>query len=104
MPSPFPGMDPYLERKSIYHEVHTQFLSEAQRLLQPQLKPKYIAKLERHLSEGSVWELAEGMISLEGKEPDLTVRATSSAPSAETSMVVLPSPTFSATEELDEDE
>src|SRR5205823_6357001 len=31
-----------------FHELHTQFLAEAQRLLQPQLRPKYLAKLERH--------------------------------------------------------
>ena len=40
MPSPFPGMDPYLERNPIFHELHTQMLSEAQAQLQPQLRPK----------------------------------------------------------------
>ncbi len=46
MPSPFPGMDPYLEGGEIFQELHTQFLAEAQGLLQPQLRPKYVAKLE----------------------------------------------------------
>src|SRR5690348_16128482 len=76
MPSPFPGMDPYLERNPVFHELHTQMLAEAQAQLQPQLRPKYVARLERHLSEGSVWDLGSEMISLAGKEPDLTVAAT----------------------------
>lgn len=53
MPSPFPGMDPFLETNPIFQELHTQMLAEMQALLQPQLRPKYVARLERHLSEGS---------------------------------------------------
>ena len=65
-------MDPFLEKNPIFHELHTQILAEAQAQLQPQIRPKYVARLERYLSEGSVWN-QEGMISLEGKEPDLTL-------------------------------
>jgi hypothetical protein len=105
MPSPFPGMDPYLETNPIFHELHTQMLSEAQAQLQPQLRPKYVARLERHLSEGSVWDAPAELISLAGKEPDLTVAATApaSAPLGE-STATLPVPTASATQELDADE
>ncbi len=103
MPSPFPGMDPFLEKNPIFHELHIQMLSEAQALLQPQLRPKYVARLERHLTEGSVWDAPSDVISLSGKEPDLTVAATS--PVAELgSTAVLPSPTATADEELDADE
>ncbi len=52
MPSPFPGMDPFLETNPIFQELHTQMLAEMQAMLQPQLRPKYVARLERHLSEG----------------------------------------------------
>src|SRR5690348_13032787 len=105
MHSPFPGMDPYLEANPIFHELHTQMLSEAQAQLQPQLRPKYVARLERHLSEGSVWDTPAELISLAGKEPDLTVAATAPAtvPQAE-STATLPAPTASATQELDADE
>lgn len=103
MPSPFPGMDPYLERNPIFHELHTQMLSEAQALLQPQLRPKYVARLERHLSEGSVWDSPAELISLAGKEPDLTVASAVPAAPLE-STATLPSPTASATRELDADE
>jgi Protein of unknown function (DUF4058) len=48
MSSPFPGMDPFLETNPIFQELHTQMLAEMQALLQPQLRPRYIARLERH--------------------------------------------------------
>jgi hypothetical protein len=103
MPSPFLGMDPYLERNPIFHELHTQMLSEAQALLQPQLRPKYVARLERHLSEGSVWDAPSELISLAGKEPDLTIASAAPAPQSE-STATLPAPTASAAQELDADE
>src|ERR1700731_2893431 len=100
MPSPFPGMDPYLEQNPIFHELHTQMLAEAQAQLQPQLRPKYVARLERHLSEGSVWDMEPGMISLERKEPDITVATERVNQSVPGSTAVLPQPTISATQEL----
>src|SRR5712664_2721496 len=104
MPSPFPGMDPFLEKNPVFHELHSQFLAEAQRLLQPQLRPKYLAKLERHLSEGSVWEMNGGVISLDKKEPDLTLTTASAESPAEGSIAVLAMPLARATEELDANE
>jgi hypothetical protein len=44
-------MDPFLETNPIFQELHTQMLAEMQALLQPQLRPKYVVRLERHLSE-----------------------------------------------------
>jgi hypothetical protein len=96
-------MDPYLEGGEVFHELHTQFLAEAQGLLQPQLRPKYVAKLERHLAEGSVWDGPSEVVSLAGKEPDLTV-STPGLPDAErASTALLATPTASANQELDED-
>lgn len=46
MPSPFPGMDPFLESNPIFQELHTQMLAEMQALLQPQLRPKYVVRLQ----------------------------------------------------------
>lgn len=42
MPSPLPGMDPYLEG-SLWMTVHTQFSAEIARQLAPKLRPKYLA-------------------------------------------------------------
>lgn len=42
MPSPFPGMDPYLEG-SLWMTVHTQLSAEIARQLAPKLRPRYLA-------------------------------------------------------------
>jgi hypothetical protein len=103
MSSPFPGMDPFLETNPVFQELHTQMLAEMQALLQPQLRPKYVARLERHLSEGGVWDAPQGGVSLERKEPDVTI--VSRAGRKHTgSTALLARPAASAAEELDADE
>jgi Protein of unknown function (DUF4058) len=104
MPSPFPGMDPYLETNPLFQELHTQMLAEMQALLQPQLRPKYVARLERHLSEGSVWDAPQGAVSLERKEPDVTIVGRSANRHHPGSTAMLARPTASAAEEMDADE
>jgi hypothetical protein len=42
MPSPFPGMDPYLEG-SLWTTVHVQLSAEIARQLAPRLRPRYLA-------------------------------------------------------------
>lgn len=104
MPSPFPGMDPFLETNPVFHELHTQMLAETQRQLQPQLRPKYVARLERHLSEGGVWELEVGLGSLEGKEPDIAIAGGSLRDRGRGSTALLAQPTASRTEDLGPEE
>lgn len=104
MPTPFPGMDPFLETNPVFQELHTQMLAEMQAQLQPQLRPKYVARLERHLSEGSVWDAPAGTISLERKEPDITVvrRGAGRKPPSGTALLALPAARVA--EVLNEDE
>ncbi len=45
MPSPFPGMDPYLEERSLWPDMHSSLISYIREALQPQLRPKYIARI-----------------------------------------------------------
>ncbi|HID51529.1 MAG TPA: DUF4058 family protein, partial [Anaerolineae bacterium] len=45
MPSPFPGMDPYLEDRAIWPDVHATLITYIREVLQPQLRPKYIARI-----------------------------------------------------------
>src|SRR5262245_53947605 len=104
MPSPFPGMDPFLETNPIFQELHTQMLAEMQALLQPQLRPRSVARLERHLSEGSVWDAPQGAVSLERKEPDVTVVSRPSGRTHTGSTAMLAQPAASATEQLEADE
>jgi Protein of unknown function (DUF4058) len=49
VPSPFPGMNPYLEQTGHWLDFHTEFLSALRRLLAPEVGPKYIVQLGEHI-------------------------------------------------------
>lgn len=46
MPTPFPGMDPYLE-KWVWEEVHTRLIVALADFLTPKIKPKYRVSIEK---------------------------------------------------------
>lgn len=45
MASPFPGMDPYLEERSLWPDMHQRMITYIAEVLQPQIRPKYIARI-----------------------------------------------------------
>ncbi|MCL4203822.1 MAG: DUF4058 family protein [Pirellulaceae bacterium] len=49
MPSPFPGMNPYLEQEDAWRDFHEAFLPAAREALSPQVSPSYLVKLEQNL-------------------------------------------------------
>lgn len=50
MPSPFPGMDPYLEQEDVWHDFHERFMPLAAEVIGAQVMPAYIAKIDQHIS------------------------------------------------------
>jgi len=50
MPSPFPGMDPYIECSALWTGFHHSLITFALEDLQPKLGPKYIAVVERRVT------------------------------------------------------
>lgn len=50
MPSPFPGMNPYLEQHDLWHGFHLTFLSRLQASLNTQLVPNNFADLDETVS------------------------------------------------------
>ena len=46
MPTPFPGMDPYLEHPGLWPDVHNGLIAELRNTLAPQLRPRYYVALE----------------------------------------------------------
>ena len=46
MPSPFPGMDPYLESPHLWPDVHHELISQIRTTLAPCLRPHYVARVE----------------------------------------------------------
>lgn len=64
MPSPFPGMDPYLEDHEIFPNLHSTFITYLQEVLQPRLPEPYYAAVSRR-----TWiEMTDRLV-----EPDVDV-------------------------------
>jgi Protein of unknown function (DUF4058) len=61
MPSPFPGMNPYLEGY-LWADVHHALASKIRQVLVPQLRPKYTARLEIYLVEDPSPEAEVGIL------------------------------------------
>lgn len=49
MPSPFPGMDPYLEEPGGWPDVHHRLISLISDVLTAQLRPKYYCRIEERV-------------------------------------------------------
>lgn len=49
MPSPFPGMDPYLEDPRIWPDLHLRLIAAISRQLRPQLLPRYYTNVGERL-------------------------------------------------------
>lgn len=49
MPSPFPGMNPFLEQDDAWHDFHERFLPMVADVLVPQVRANYIVKIDEHV-------------------------------------------------------
>ena len=49
MPSPFPGMDPYLEHPDIFPDVHDRFITHLSEAIQSRLPEPYFAVIGKRL-------------------------------------------------------
>ncbi len=47
MSTPFPGMDPYLERRGLWEGVHTRLLVALADAIAPQVRPRYRVDVEQ---------------------------------------------------------
>jgi hypothetical protein len=61
MPSPFPGMNPFLERLAVWQDFHETFIPVAREILSSQLLPRYLVRIEEHVfiheTEAEEWRL-----------------------------------------------
>ena len=48
MPSPFPGMNPYLEQDDAWHDFHQSFIPAVREVLSVLVAPRYIVKIDDH--------------------------------------------------------
>ncbi len=72
MPSPFPGMNPYLEQEEAWHDFHERFMPVAAEALEAQVGPKYIVKIDEQVY---VHELPEEERALLGRADIFVSRA-----------------------------
>jgi hypothetical protein len=70
MPSPFPGMDPYLEHPRAWPNIHHRLITAIADVLAPQLLPKYQILVEERIYQ------VEGDDSILIGAPDVTVQQT----------------------------
>ncbi len=49
MPSPFPGMNPYLEQEDVWQDFHQSFIPWAREALMQQVAPAYVVKVDEYL-------------------------------------------------------
>ena len=75
MPSPFPGMDPYLEGH-LWPDFYQGFATAIQTFLTPKLRPNYVARLAVRMIQDPNPEAEVGIIY-----PDVEVLARKSPPS-----------------------
>jgi hypothetical protein len=67
MPSPFPGMNPYLENPELWTEVHHRLITAIAIAITLPLRPKYRVAIEKRTY------LSEGDQSIEVGIPDVSV-------------------------------
>ena len=48
MPSPFPGMDPFIEMQE-WSDFHARYMTVLSELLTPQVRPRYVVRVERRV-------------------------------------------------------
>jgi hypothetical protein len=68
MPSPFPGMDPYIEAPELWSDFHTDLAAEIRAQLNRVLQPRYFASLEAY----ATYEIVE-IGEARGIRPDVGI-------------------------------
>ncbi len=49
MPSPFPGMNPYLEQDDVWHDFHERLITTTAAAIEEQVGLEYIVKIDEHM-------------------------------------------------------
>src|SRR5687767_13090210 len=87
MPSPFPGMDPFVEMQE-WSDFHTTFNTVLREQLAPDVEPRYVVRVERRVYvEGSFqdadqWPGADAAIIWAGNQPMGAAAASAGAATA----------------------
>jgi len=74
MPSPFPGMDPFLEGSPIWTDFHGDFIYAMREALVPKLRPRYIVLAQVHVTvfqepDEKIGVIVPDAVVIEGESP-----------------------------------
>lgn len=83
MATPFPGMDPYLERRGLWEEIHTDLIARIRQFLIPLLRPRYRVAIEQR----TYLSLLSPQEKLTGK-PDVMITLKTPPPTSFTATAV----------------
>ena len=87
MPSPFPGMNPWLEQDALWHDFHQRMLTAMSDAIAQEVAPRYYVALEEHVY---IHEPPEPVARFLGR-PDLTIiRTGGTGPAASTAVMEAP--------------
>lgn len=88
MPSPFPGMNPYLEQDDVWQDFHQSLIPLIREILSEQVRPGYVVKIEEQLF---IHELSAEERQFLGRS-DVSLARNPSAGTARTSGACIPAP------------
>ena len=76
MPSPFPGMNPYLEQRDVWRDFHGSFLGRLRAALNPLVLPRFVVTIEESLyidptgDDPELFGVADAAVRSEGDGPE----------------------------------
>jgi Protein of unknown function (DUF4058) len=88
MPSPFPGMDPYLEASHIWEDLHARLANEISDQLTPRLRPRYVAALTPRVT----YEAVAIMAVPRTIKPDVGIYQTQAGPQSAAAVMEMTAP------------
>ncbi|WP_293346676.1 MULTISPECIES: DUF4058 family protein [unclassified Microcoleus] len=86
MPSPFPGMDPYLEHPDFWQETHNRLIVAIADTIMPQIRPKYEVAIDKRIYEVTDPNDSNGDSLLVGI-PDVAIKRQPNSPNIPSSSV-----------------
>lgn len=97
MPSPFPGMNPYLENRKLWRDVHHRLITTLADYLSIQLRPKYIVAVEIEIYKTTEENILVGVPDVSVQRPlnaanPTTPNVAVAEATAEPLTVILPMP------------
>jgi hypothetical protein len=98
MPSPFPGMNPYLEQEDIWQDFHDRMIPAIGDALSLQVSPHFIVKIHEHLyihepEAGQRFRVGSGDVNL--------IRPTGGISKQQSGMATLPAPSHIVLPDVD---